>query len=133
MQRTRTILRTSLICTLILGLGMTGFCARPVVAIAHHACGDAATSETHVRTCCCPNCNGRCSGICCQQQGPKPAPAPMPSRNDDGKHNPVLVIVQIGSLAAGTLVAGCRHVDASSFDGSQAVVSLQSQHVRIQT
>jgi hypothetical protein len=57
----------------------------------------------------------------------------MPSRGDNGKHNSVVLVVEVGSLVAGNNDAGARHGDPSSFDGLQAVVSLQSQHVRIQT
>jgi hypothetical protein len=57
----------------------------------------------------------------------------MPSRSDDSKHNTVMLVVEVGSLVAAGNGAGARHGDPSSFDGSRAVVSLQLQHVRIQT
>ncbi|HEX4142307.1 MAG TPA: hypothetical protein VHY91_02050 [Pirellulales bacterium] len=43
------------------------------------------------------------------------------------------VIVLVGSLVAGSNHAGSQYSYGPSFDGTQTVVSLQSQHVRIQT
>lgn len=133
MQRANSIFRSTLICSLILSMGMVGFCSQPVAVIGHAACAKAAPGSTRVRTCCCANCDGRCGGACCRQNGTKPIPPQAPSRSDNSKQNTVVLVVEVGSLVAGNCDAGARHGDPSSFDGSQAVVSLQSQHVRIQT
>ena len=133
MQHIKTIFRASLVGSLIMSLAMVGFCSRPVVAVSYHACGKAASCETKIRTCCCPNCNGRCGGVCCKQNGSKPAPSPLSGRTASGKHNPVVLVVQVGSAADGCGEAGGPCRDASAFRGLPAALSLQSQHVRIQT
>jgi hypothetical protein len=133
MHRANSIFRSSLVCSLILSLGMVGFCSQPVAAIGHAECGKSATGATKIRTCCCANCDGRCGGACCRQNGTKPVPPAAPGRSNNEKHNTVVLVVEVGSLVEGNTDAGARHGDPSSFDGMQAVVSLQSQHVRIQT
>ena len=133
MLRANSILRSSLICLLILSVGMVGICSQPVLAGGHTSCGNTETGSTTVRSCCCPNCDGRCGGACCKQNSTKPVQPQCAGRSEESKHNTVVLVVEIGSLASSANAAGTRHGDRFSFDGSQAVVSLQSQHVRIQT
>lgn len=133
MQRAIAFFRRSILCSLILSLGMMGLCTQPVAAIGHAACSRPASDQTKVRTCCCANCDGRCGGACCKQNSTKPVSPQAPSRNEDSKHNTVVLVIEIGSLVEGSSSASAGHGDPSSFDGLQAVVSLQSQHVRIQT
>jgi hypothetical protein len=133
MQRANSIFRSGIICLLVLSMGAVGLCSQSLMAVDQASCGKAATGATTIRTCCCANCDGRCGGACCKQNSTKPVPPQLPSRSEDSKHNTVMLVVQVGSLVAGSNGAGVRQGDPSSFGGSQAVVSLQSQHVRIQT
>jgi hypothetical protein len=132
MNRFAPIFRILLVGSLILSLGTVGFCSRPMMAAPGHACARAVDSQKG-RTCCCPGCDGRCDGTCCQQQGSKPTAPSQPSRPGNEKDNLVVLAVQIGSLAVGNNGGTAAYRGTSSLDGAQAVVSLQSQHVRIQT
>jgi hypothetical protein len=132
MNRAATITRSILIYSLILSLGSIGFCARPVMAAPQHVCAKSA-DPLKAQTCCCPGCNGRCNGTCCQQQRSKPTPPSQPSRPDNDKDNLVVLAVQVGSIAVGNSGGAAAYRSTTSLDGSQAILSLQSQHVRIQT
>jgi hypothetical protein len=132
MKRAAITIRSILIYSLILSLGSIGFCARPVVGAPRHICAKTA-DPLKAQTCCCPGCNGRCDGTCCQQQRSKPTPPSQPHRAGNEKDSLVVLAVQVGSIAVGNNDGASAHRSTASLDGSQAILSLQSQHVRIQT
>ena len=132
MKRAAKITRSILIYSLILSLSSMGFCSRPVMAAPQHVCAKAA-DPLKAQTCCCPGCNGRCNGTCCQQQRSKPTPPSQPNRPGNEKDNLVVLAVEVGSIAVGNSGGAATDRSLTSLDGTQAVVSLQSQHVRIQT
>lgn len=94
------------------------------------------SDETQPGCCCAELGDGECCENCCCSEGEAPSDKPIapPTRTSSDESVVVaasLAIDQAAFTADG--LAGAVHDGRMSTDGSLAVPSLQSQHVRIQT
>ena len=94
----------------------------------------AATAAVQKRVCCCGTPDGRCCGKgCCLTPASRPAPVNVPVRSESVQELATIALNVSAPLDAGDDDGHGRRAGAPDVAGMLSFLSLQSQHVRIQT